>query len=193
MSNPFIKKQLDFIINTTGKTDIYEIDNIRYGLEILYGEFFKLIIMLFFSLILDKFLAFLILISLLVSIRPLIGGSHAKTYTSCMILSNFLFIIIYYLADIIPKINTLIHFLIILLSIIIVRSFKPVNAKRKSVNTEYKNIKFKDIVTIILICWFIISTLFLSSYYTNCGLLIILYIILDFIKEVYKNEKKIII
>ena len=46
MANIFIKKQLDFIINNTGKTDIYEIDKIRYGLEVFYGEISKLIVMI---------------------------------------------------------------------------------------------------------------------------------------------------
>lgn len=191
--NPFIKKQLDFIVNTTGKTDIYEIDNIRYGLEVLYGEFFKLLIMFIISLLLNKFSVFILLIILLILIRPLIGGSHAKTYTGCMIQSNILFISIYYLAYILPKVNTFIHIIIITLSIIIVRVFNPVNPKRKTVNTHYKNFKFKNIVTIVLISWFVISTLFLSNYYIKCGLLLILYIIIDFFKEAYKNEKKITI
>lgn len=163
--NPFIKKQLDFIVNTTGKTDIYEIDNIRYGLEVLYGEFFKLLIMFIVSLLLNKFSVFILLIILLILIRPLIGGSHAKTYIVCMIQSNILFIAIYYLAYILPKVNTFIHIIIITLSIIIVRVFNPVNPKRKTVNTHYKNFKFKNIVTIVLISWFVISILFLSNYY----------------------------
>ena len=191
--NPFIKKQLDFIVNTTGKTDIYKIDNIRYGLEVLYGEFFKLLIMFIISLLLNKFSVFILLIILLILIRPLIGGSHAKTYIGCMIQSNILFISIYYLAYILPKVNTFIHIIIITLSIIIVRVFNPVNPKRKTVNTHYKNFKFKNIVTIVLISWFVISTLFLSNYYIKCGLLLILYIIIDFFKEAYKNEKKITI
>ncbi|MBS4958765.1 MAG: accessory gene regulator B family protein [Clostridium sp.] len=191
--NPFIKKQLDFIVNTTGKTDIYEIDNIRYGLEVLYGEFFKLLIMFIISLLLNKFSVFILLIILLILIRPLIGGSHAKTYIGCMIQSNILFISIYYLAYTLPKINTFIHIIIITLSIIIVRVFNPVNPKRKTINTHYKNFKFKNVVTIVLIGWFVISTLFLSNYYIKCGLLLILYIIIDFFKEAYKNEKKITI
>lgn len=191
--NPFIKKQLDFIVNTTGKTDIYEIDNIRYGLEVLYGEFLKLIIMLIISLLLNKFSVFILLIILLTLIRPLIGGSHAKTYIGCMIQSNMLFIAIYYLAYILPNVNIFIHIIIIILSIIIVRVFNPVNPKRKTVNTHFKNFKFKNIVTIVLVSWFVISTLLLSNYYIKCGLLLILYIIIDFFKEAYKNEKKITI
>ena len=163
--NTFIKKQLDFIVNTTGKTDIYEIDNIRYGLEVLYGEFFKLLIMFIVSLLLNKFSVFLLLIILLILIRPLIGGSHAKTYIGCMIQSNILFIAIYYLAYILPDVNIFIHIIIITLSIIIVRVFNPVNPKRKTVNNHYKNFQFKNIVTIVLISWFVISTLLLSNYY----------------------------
>ena len=60
MSNKFIKKQLDFIVTNMGMTDIYEIDKIRYGLELFYGEFSKLIVMILVSLILDKFSAFCI-------------------------------------------------------------------------------------------------------------------------------------
>lgn len=191
MSNPFIKKQLDFIVTNVGMTDIYEIDKIRYGLEVFYGETSKILVMILIALLLDKLPAFILMITLLLLIRPHIGGSHAKSYMSCMIQSNLSFIIIYYLAYILPSINSIIHFTIILLCIIVVRKFKPVNPLRKTINTKYKKFKFKNIVTLILFFWFILSTVFLPNYYINCGLLIILYIIFDFLKEVYKNEKKI--
>ena len=94
MSNKFIKKQLDFIVTNIEITDIYEIDKIRYGLEVFYGEFSKLIIMILISFILDKFLAFVLMITLLMLIRPYIVGSHAKSYISCMIQSNLSFFLI---------------------------------------------------------------------------------------------------
>ena len=52
MSNQFIKKQLDFIVTNVGLTDIYEIDKIRYGLEVFYGETSKIIIMVLIALLL---------------------------------------------------------------------------------------------------------------------------------------------
>lgn len=191
MSNPFIKKQLNFIVSNIGLTDIYEIDKIRYGLEVLYGETSKMLIMIIFAILLGKLPAFILMITLLMLIRPYIGGSHAKSYFSCMIQSNLSFIIIYYLSYIIPTINIFINAIFILFCIIVARTFKPINPLRNTVVTQYKRIKFKDIVTITLIFWFILSNLFLSKYYKNCGLLIILYIFLDFLKEVYKNEKKV--
>lgn len=191
MSNPFIKKQLDFIVTNVGLTDIYEIDKIRYGLEVFYGETSKIILMIVIALLLDKLPAFILMITLLMLIRPHIGGSHAKNYFSCMIQSNLSFIVIYYLAYIIPTINIFVNAIFILFCIIVVRIFKPVNPLRNTIVTQYKKIKFKDIITVTLVLWFILSTFFLPKYYTNCGLLIILYIILDFLKEVYKNEKKV--
>ena len=191
MSNQFIKKQLDFIVTNVGLTDIYEIDKIRYGLELFYGEFSKLIVMILVSLILDKFSAFLLMITLLMLIRPYIGGSHAKNYINCMIQSNLSFILIYYLAYLLPSINLIIQFFFILFCIIVTRKFKPVNSNREEIQTQYKKIKFKNFVSAIFIIWFIISNIFLSKYYINCGLLIIFYIILDFLWEVCKNEKKI--
>ena len=78
MSNQFIKKQLDFIVTNIGLTDIYEIDKIRYGLEVFYGEISKILIMIIFALLLDKLPAFILMITLLMLIRPFIGGSHQK-------------------------------------------------------------------------------------------------------------------
>ena len=65
MSNQFIKKQLDFIVTNVGLTDIYEIDKIRYGLEVFYGETSKIIIMVLIALLLDKLPAFILMITLL--------------------------------------------------------------------------------------------------------------------------------
>ena len=191
MSNPFIKKQLDFIVTNVGLTDIYEIDKIRYGLEIFYGEISKILIMIIFALLLNKLPAFILMITLLMLIRPFIGGSHSKNFISCMLKSNITFITIYYLAYIIHPINIITHLILILISIIIIRNFDPVNPLRYEIKKQYKKLKFKDIVTYVLLIWFIFSNLFLSNYYINCGLLMILYIIIDFFKEVYKNEKKI--
>lgn len=191
MNNPFIKKQLDFIVRNIELTDIYEIDKIRYGLEVFYGEFSKILIMIIFALILKKLSAFILMITLLMLIRPFIGGSHSKTFLSCLIKSNLSFITIYYLANILPSINIIIHLVLILVFIIIIRSFKPVNPLRNTIKTEYKNLKFKNIITFVLLVWFILSNLLLSNYYINCGLLIIIYIIIDFLKEVFKHEKKI--
>lgn len=191
MSNTFIKKQLNFIVSNLGLTDIYEIDKIRYGLEVFYGETSKILIMIIFAILLGKLPAFMLMITLLMLIRPYIGGSHAKSYFSCMVQSNLSFITIYYLSYIIPTINIYINAIFILFFIIVARTFNPINPLRNTIVTQYKKIKFKDIVTITLIFWFIISNLFLSKYYKNCGLLIILYIFLDFLKEVYKNEKKV--
>ena len=147
--------------------------------------------MVLIALLLDKLPAFILMITLLMLIRPFIGGSHAKTFISCVVQSNVSFIVIYYLAYILPPINIILHLMLILLSIIIIRKFNPVNPLRKVIKTQYKKIKFKNIVTFTLLIWFVFSNLLLSNYYINCGLLIILYIILDFLKEVYKNEKKI--
>ncbi len=191
LSNPFIKKQLDFIVTTIGLTDIYEIDKIRYGLEIFYGELSKILIMIILAILLNKLPAFILMITLLMLIRPFIGGSHSKNFVNCIFRSNLTFILIYYLAYIIPSINIIIHLIIILISIVIIRKFDPVNPLRDEIKKQYKNLKFRDIVTYVLLIWFIFSSLFLSNYYVNCGLLIILYIIIDFLKEVYKNEKKI--
>ncbi len=188
MSNTFIKKQLNFIVSNLGLTDIYEIDKIRYGLEVFYGETSKILIMIIFAILLGKLPAFMLMITLLMLIRPYIGGSHAKSYFSCMVQSNLSFITIYYLSYIIPTINIYINAIFILFFIIVARTFNPINPLRNTIVTQYKKIKFKDIVTITLIFWFIISNLFLSKYYKNCGLLIILYIFLDFLKEVYKIE-----
>lgn len=190
MSNSFIKKQVAFIAKNANLTDIYEIDRIRYGLEVFYSETSKIIIMILISIILDKLLAFTLMIILLSLIRPHIGGSHAKTYLGCLIQSNLSFITIYYLAYVLPHINILVQCLIISLSVIAINKLKPVNASRKKINSQYNRIHFKTIVTITLIIWLILSNIFLNTYYINCGLLIIIYLISDFLLEVYKNEKK---
>ena len=78
MNNPFIKKQLDFIVRTIELTDIYEIDKIRYGLEVFYGETSKILIMIIFAILLGKLPAFILMITLLMLIRPFIGGSHSE-------------------------------------------------------------------------------------------------------------------
>lgn len=190
MANLIVKKQLDFIVSNANLTDKYEIDRVRYGLEVFFNESIKLITMFFIALLLHKTSIFILITALLLSIRPFIGGSHSKTLISCLLKSNFVYILIYILASIMPKINIFIHLLLILLGIIVVFIFKPVNSLRKKINLHYKGLKFQYIVSFVLITWFVTSNIFLSNYLINSGLLMIIYILVDFLKEVYNHEKK---
>lgn len=190
MANLIVKKQLDFIVSNANLTDKYEIDRVRYGLEVFFNESIKLITMFFIALLLNKTSTFILITALLLSIRPFIGGSHSKTLISCLLKSNFVYILIYILASIMPNVNIFIHLLFILLGIIVVFTLKPVNPIRKKINLHYKGLKFQYIVAFILTTWFIISNVFLSNYLINSGLLMIIYILVDFLKEVYNHEKK---
>lgn len=190
MSNFIVKKQLEFIISNKNLTNKYEIDRIRYGLEVLFNEIIKFIIMLILALLFNKVSPFLLLTILLLSIRPFIGGSHSKTLMACLLKSNTVYISIYLIAGIMPKINILIHLLFTITGVLIVLIFKPVNPVRKKINLGYKGLQFKYVVFLTLISWFVFSNIFLSDYLINCGLLMIIYILVDFLKEVFKHETK---
>lgn len=189
MTNTFVKKQVDYIVKNAKITDIYEIDRIRFGIEVFYNETIKIMVMLTIAIILNKLLPFIIMFSLLILIRPHIGGSHAKSLMECMVKSNLAFFIIYILGSIIPKFNLAFQLFFVISSIYFVFKYKPVNPLRKKINTSYKKVKFKYIVAFTVLSWFLVSNIFLSSYLINCGWLIIIYILIDFLKEVYKREK----
>ena len=96
MFQNLVKMNVNFISNKLKITDEDKIDEIRYGIETILGEVFKLTVIFLVSLYINKELEFIIVFLLFSNIRTAIGGSHAKSLMGCLVKSLLLFLTLYY-------------------------------------------------------------------------------------------------
>lgn len=181
MLQTIVRTNVHFITKEMKITDEYEIDKIRFGIETILGEVFKLSIIFLISLLINKGIEFFIVLSLLLSIRTTIGGSHAKSLIGCLFTSLLLFIILYYFSYKITNVPYFIEITIIPVIIFVLSTVKYKNKIDKSGNNEEKNkilrIKLISIASIALV----ISRFF---FYEAYSLILITetIIILDYLK-----------
>lgn len=188
--NILILKQLNYIIKNNIITDIYIIDRIRYGLEVLNYEVIKLIIILSLFIYLDKISNLFVIFYFTITIRTLTGGGHAKSQISCLFTSIVILVSTTILSSYLPPLN-IISQLIIILPIIYFYLSKQFISKYKRAKKNSQTIKRNKIIVIIsIVAWLIFSNLFLSYHLINCGLIYLIFLSSDLLLEVRKNEKK---
>ena len=188
MVKKLVQINLNFIKNNTEINDIYELDKIRYGLEVFFNDLLKFIVIFLISFYLNKSFAFLIITFLFLGIRIFIGGSHRKTVMGCLIHSTCLYLATYYLANIFPN-SIKINIIIIIIALILILKYDPINRHRKKTATFLKKSNQKYIALLNICVWCLVSNFLLPTYLVNCGTIIIIYILFDFYLEVKLDEK----
>ena len=179
-------KQVSAIAYNSNITNEYEIDRIRYSLECIYSELSKLIILLLISLITNTTGYFIIIFFSLFA-RSLIGGTHFKTYYSCLLATILSFLLITFLSINLLCLNIFTQSVILILLIIIILNcnyrqnpFRPKTSIKKLKKHRYIAISF-------ILVLYIFSVLFCEVEYINCTFLASSFIMCDFI---FKGVKK---
>lgn len=72
--------------NTSSSQD--EVEVLQYGFECIINTIIPLLFYIAFSIILDNFIEMIIWVTLFLLLRNYIGGFHASSHTSCIILST---------------------------------------------------------------------------------------------------------
>lgn len=164
----------NFIINKSLHvvSDIYpdyndsKIDEIRYGLESIYLSLTKVVVILLITLLLGIFKEAVIVLLFFNIIRTTAFGIHATKSWMCWISSSILFIGIPYLC-IYVDIPSIIHYIMIGLSIICFIFYAPADTKKRPLVRKNRRIKFKVLTLIIafiyLVLFFNINSFFIKN------------------------------
>lgn len=88
---------------------------IRYGFELMIGEFPKIILMFIIAILLGKIKYFLISIAIICPYKICSGGVHLKTHIGCFITTNFVYLGNVYLSELLFFPNIYIKYAIIAL------------------------------------------------------------------------------
>ena len=196
MKKYFVNWCMNIIQSNNKDLSQKEIDKMRYGLEGLYLNITKIILILIISLILRIFKETIILLLIFNVIRFFAFGVHAKRSIDCLISSSLFFLgfPILCIKLNIPDLIKIISFIPILLLIII---YAPSDTVKRPLRNKKKRIFYKTCSIIIAIIYMILSIIIRDNTLSNCfffALVIQVIVILPITYKVfgvpYNNHKE---
>ncbi|WP_194191609.1 accessory gene regulator B family protein [Clostridium chrysemydis] len=174
-----VNYQLDFLKRYTNISDLKTIDKMRYGLSFINSELSKFFILLSLAAVTNTLDKFLILI-LLLPIRSLIGGHHAKDYISCLLVSVSIYISLILLSFLFKDLFILVKVFGLTLFTLSVTFKKCINNPNRPKRTSSYIYKLRFYSSLIVLGFFIISNT-LSNINSTFGFILIILLSFDFI------------
>lgn len=169
------------------KTDLLKI---QYTLEVILGDLSKFIIILLIFLTLNQVPLFVLSFIILISIRPLGGGIHCKTFGSCLIVSIMYFIIIALFSTFSTKWDINFYIVFFIISFIITLAYAPCPNEKRPINNK-ATLKIFSLISLTF--WVILFFKLTNIQISNCIFVSILFqivqIIIVNIKGVVLNAK----
>lgn len=183
-ASTFITKYLEKNNSSLTKTDLLKI---QYTLEVILGDLSKFIIILLMFFSLNQVPLFLLSFAILNSTRPFMGGTHCKTYISCLVVSLMYFIIIMLFSTLAPRLNNGFYIVFFIISFIITLAYAPCRNEKRPV----KNKATLKIVSLIsLTFWGILFFKLSNTQICNC---IFLSILIQMIQVLIINIKGVVL
>lgn len=169
------------------RTDLLKI---QYTLEVILGDLTKFAIILLIFLIINQISLFLLAFILLISLRPLGGGIHCKSFKSCLIVSIMYFIIIILFSVSFPKLNIYFYMVFFTMSFIIILAYAPCPNEKRPIKNK-ATLKILSLISLIFwgILFFKLSNIQICNCIFVSIFLQITQIIIANIKGVVLNAK----
>ncbi len=152
----FITKYLEENNSSLIKADLLKI---QYTLEVILGNLFDFIVIFLIFLSLNKVPILLLSYVVLISIRPFMGGTHCKTFISCLLVTIMYFIIVMLFTTLAPKLSNSFYIIFFTISFIIVAAYAPCRNKKRPV----KNKATLKIISLISLTFWIVVFFNLSN------------------------------
>ena len=175
-----IKWNVNFITHILNIEDKYEIDRIRYGVETLLGELIKTVVILFASILTGNVIEFFIVFLMMSILRSHIGGTHAKSYLSCLIRSLFLFYLLYFIGSVTVDMPLIIQGTILVFEAIVLLGVKYKTKIDDSGSNKSLNVRLRVKLLLVVALSVVICKVFFN-HLTSLLLITQLYIIIDYL------------
>jgi accessory gene regulator B len=148
-----------------------ETEKINYGLKIVLGESFKLIIIVCIFLAIGMLKYFLFSLIILMSIRIFAGGLHFNTTLKCLVFTMAFFIVTSYIAPNISLSNYNIYSLLGLLILIIISIRAPETNPNRPIKDKKRRGILKCLSIFFTLIWFFILIFHIKNIkLINCGI-----------------------
>lgn len=148
-----------------------EVEKINYGLKIILGESFKLIILLilFFSIGMLKYFMFSLII--LMSIRIFAGGLHFNTTLKCIVFTIAFFMVTSYIAPNISSSSYFIYSLLGLFALIVISIEAPKPNPNRPIKSKKRRRILQSLSIFFVFIWFFTLIFYIKNIkLINCGI-----------------------
>ncbi len=133
-----------------------QVEVVMYGVESIYILITKTIIIFSIAFILGIIKEMIILLLTFNFIRMFAFGMHANNGKVCLVVSSIIFIGFTYACKYLVMPNY-IHYILYLLSLILIMIYAPADTKKRPLINKKKRIRFKILSLIVVLIYFIIS------------------------------------
>lgn len=163
---------------------------IQYTLQVILGDLIKFIILFLIFLIIDQVPLFLLSFIILISTRPLGGGIHCKTFSSCLIVTIMYFLITMLFSTLSSKLNINFYIIFFIISFIITLAFAPCKNEIRPIKNK-ATLKISSLISLTfwIILFFKLSNLHICNCIFVSILLQIIQLIICAMKGVVFNGK----
>lgn len=187
--NKLIAKQCNFICTYAEIEDDYSIAKIKYGLQCIYGDGSKLLLILILFAVLNSLDCFAVLMLLLIS-RTLLGGSHCKSYGSCLIFSSTVSLSLLFVSSKVNLHNIFVEIICIGLLTTLTLSKKLIQNPQRPKKSYTQLQKHRGLALVIIYSFLLLSNLFLNERLITFGFLTTVFILFDYIFRRDDYEKQ---
>lgn len=190
-----IENKIVNYIKQTNKSMSNDDENIlRYGIQIYYFTFSKLIIILGIAILLNVFWEVGIVTLLIGGLKKYAFGFHAETFWTCIFISLVNFFGIVYLAKL--SFNPYMKVLLALTALVLFYIYAPADTEERPLVNSEKRKKMKIKTMIIAVLYFVLS-LFVKEHLSNMIILSLMFVGFNtcpipyiLFKKEYKNHEK---
>ena len=185
MKNTILNKCMNVIKTNNPNLSNKELDKMRYGLEGLYLNLTKIIVIFIISLIIGIFKETILLLLIFNGIRITSFGVHAKRSIDCLISSLILFLGFPLLCVhlIIPL---FIKYILFLPLVILIGIFAPCDTEKRPLKDKKKRTIYKILSILISIIYMTLSILIKDNTLSNCFIFALVIQIIVMLPITYK-------
>lgn len=183
MIKALVGKIVNFVAIESNIEDIYYLDRVRYGLEVIISEGIKFIVMFLISFMINRLTEFCIITILIFGVRTKLGGGHCDSFIKCFVKTISVYLIMYFLSDKV-NISTSVGLLILMFLIVTVFTAKYTN-KLEEIKDDKKLLKIKISTSCIYLFTYILVRIINISTYINLVSLFGVYMIYEY----YMNNR----
>ncbi len=129
-----------------------------YGFELIFGELFKLGLLIIISAYLGLLMPTVLILAAAVPFRLISGGGHCKTYARCTIVTIMTYLLLSIIAyRIMPYFDDTLSFISLLLltffTLVVISLWVPGKNPAKDIETPDEKAKFKKLSRLFLFSW----------------------------------------
>lgn len=170
----------------------------KYGFELIISAIISFIIMVLIGMLMDRIIESFLFYTCFILVRTYTGGFHAETHLKCKIAFAGAQVITLLMAEILIRVSILYSIISMIICLILIARFAPIENKNKKINDHQKMKKIAFALTITLyVVGFLANYIYpksfvviVSSMLTVVGLIVMEIVLQDGVFDQLNKEQE---